>query len=230
MTITVVTGLAEEAAIAKQYCPGALVLCGQAQRDALSTLVPSKCDAIMSFGLCGGLASMNTPEVPMQIGQIVIADTLVDGYGNIYMPDPFWRRRLFAATRAYEHVWFSSGLYHDADTPAQRFNLFNKFHAYCIDDESLAVSLLAQHRSIPFTIIRSISDGWDDTVPAAARTATNPDGTSNIDSVLAWLEAHPSEDSEEILDLVEIAGKYNTSINELRTCAIQLGQTFQWPQ
>jgi adenosylhomocysteine nucleosidase len=219
--LTIVTGLTEEAAIARYVAaPGTLILCGQAQRDNIATLVPQDCTSIISFGLFGGLS----PDIV--VGQTVIADKLIDADGNVYMPDPVWRKRLFSSTKSFEHVWYSSGLYNTADTPSQRAAIFSKTGAHAIDDESLAVAKLAQNRAISFGILRSCSDIWSDTVPLAARNATNPDGSSNIASVLAWLEAHPRDDLEEIYDLAKIAGEYQTSIDELRTAALAVGPTF----
>lgn len=211
------TGLSEEAAIAREFSdPATLILCGGAARDQLDKLVPANCEAILSFGLCGGLAP------PLQIGQIVLADMLITP-GVTYTPDNAWLHRLFLATRAYEHKWYSSGLYNTADTPEQRADLFKATGAYAIDDESYAVAKLAKARNISFAIMRSVSDGANDTVPSAAKNATNPDGTSDLASVLASLESDPLQ----VFDLIGLADDFAASLDELRTAAIAAGSLFQ---
>jgi hypothetical protein len=220
--LTIVTGLTEEADVARECAPNALILCGQAQRDNMHNLVPANCTAIMKFGLCGGLS----PELAT-IGQFVLADMLNDGAGNRYVPDPDWLHRMFVATKAYERRWFSNGLYRDADTPTQRDILFKATGCAAIDDEGLAVAEFAKLNGLPFVICGSLSDTYLDTVPRAAFKATNPDGTSSVSNVLAWLEANPAEDPAEIVDLIKIAGFFQTSLAELRTAGRMLGQTFQ---
>jgi Phosphorylase superfamily len=222
LMLTIVTGLKEEADVAREIAaPGTLILCGKAQRDNIHNLVPANCTAIMKFGLCGGLST----ELAT-IGQFIIGDMLTDGT-NKYLPDPSWMHRMFARTRAYERRWFSNGLYRDADTPAQRAALFQATGCAVIDDEGLAVAEFAQANVISFAVCGSISDTFRDTVPRAAFNATNPDGTSSVTSVLAWLEAHPAEDPEEIVDLIKIAGYFQTSLAELRTAGRMLGPTLQ---
>jgi adenosylhomocysteine nucleosidase len=221
--LTIVTGLSEEADVARSVAsPDVLILCGQAQRDDLAHLVPPNCTTIMKFGLCGGIS----PELAT-IGQIVLADNLTDGAGGIYHPDPVWLHRIFGCTKAYERHWYSSGLYNTADTPAQRAALFKATGCAAIDDEGLAVAKFAAARNISFAVVGSISDTFADSVPRAAYNATNPDGSSNVGSIINYLIAHPCEDPEEIWDLGQLAVDFNTSINELRTCAIQLGPLFQ---
>jgi hypothetical protein len=211
MTLTVKTGMQPEADIATAHFD-AQILTGVQTVDSLQSVVPKSCAAIASFGLCGGLRS----GLPI-VGQTLISSMLVSPNGS-YVPDQAWAKRCFAATHAYTQRWYSSGQYDQADTPAQRAALFASTQAWCIDDESLAVAQFAKIRDIPFIIVRTVSDAWNDNV-AISSNLLNSQGSVNIWNVLKDLATDPE-------DMISMWQHYNTSIGELGTAAIQLGRNF----
>ena len=214
--IAIKTGMTDEAAIARSFSAKEnQVLTGYQNTDSLETIIPHDCVGIISFGLCGGLAPC------VQIGQTVLCTTLVTPNGS-YRADPDWLHRLFLKTKYYECHWYSSGEFNTADTPAQRKAIFDKTGAWVIDDETYMVAQFAKSRGIPFAAMRSCSDGYNDTVPLAARNALNPDGSSNLESVLASLAQDPGQ----VFNLIKIGEYYNTSLSELRTAALTVGPDF----
>ncbi len=221
--LVIKTGMQPEANVARaSAAKGTLILAGIQTLADLRKNVPRDCGAIISFGLAGGLTAGDARH-PLVVGQTIIADKLLTPDG-IYLPDPEWRRRLFARTKAYEHVWWSSGIFNTADTPAQRKTLFDQSGAWVIDDESIFVGQFASERGIPFAIMRTISDGADDTVPPAARNALNSNGNANIAEVLMSTLSDPAQ----LPDLIRIWREFNLSIAELGTAALMVGPTFQW--
>jgi hypothetical protein len=216
--LVIKTGMPAESAIATTYAaPGTLVLSGIQTIASLQKLVPANCTGIISFGLCGGLS----PQA--RIGQIFLGDVLYGPQGETYDADPVWGHRLFLKTKAYMQHWYSSGIFNQADDPAQRAALFKATTAWIIDDETLAVAQFARVRGISFQMMRSVSDGANDTVPPAARNALNSDGSSNIEEVLVSVAADPAQ----LPDLIRIGEEYYQSLAELRTAAIMIGPAFQ---
>lgn len=215
--LAIKTGMQTEYSIAiKIASPSATVLTGVMTVADLDIHVPRACTGIISYGLCGGLAP------GLSIGQNIIGDLLKTPDGD-YVPDPAWRKRLFARTKAYEHVWWSSDTFNTADDPASRAALYAQTGAWVIDDESMAVAQFAALRKIPFALMRTVSDGANDTIPAAARVALQADGSTDIwpvlESVLGNLGQLP--------DLEKMADYLSISLGTLYTAGLQVGPTFQ---
>jgi adenosylhomocysteine nucleosidase len=217
--LAIKTGMQTEYGIAiKIAAHDAVVLTGVMTVADLDAHIPKDCGGILSYGLCGGLAP------GLAIGQNIIGDLLKTPHGD-YMPDASWRKRLFARTKAYEHVWWSSDAFNTADDPAQRAQLFAQTGAWVIDDESMAVAEFAKARNIPFALMRTVSDGANDTIPAAARDALRADGSTDVwavmESVLGNLGQLP--------DLEKMANYLSISLGTLYTAGLQVGPTFQAP-
>jgi adenosylhomocysteine nucleosidase len=216
--LTIKTGMQSEYQVAKQYAaPGTLILTGEQTVDTLQKAVPTNCDAIISFGLCGGLS----PQA--QIGQAFICDTLVTPDGT-FQADVAWRKRLFAATKYYERHWWSSGNFNTANTIAERAQLLAQTGCWVIDDETYAVAEFAKARGIAFQALRTVSDGAEDNLPQAVIDALNPDGTDDVEAVILSV----IEDPVQIPDLLKTAQEYYKSLAELNTAAISIGPQFQW--
>lgn len=212
------TGMIVEEQIARKYAAaGTLILTGQYTTDALDNAVPQDCKALLSLGVCGGLA----PEA--QIGQAFICDTLFAPTGK-YEAEVAWRKRLFGATKYYERPWWSSGDFNTANTVAQRAELFAKTNCWIIDDESFAVAEVAQRRGIAFQALRTVSDGAEDNLPPAVIDALNPDGSDNLANVIRSVVQDPAE----IPSLIKTAVEAKRSFDELETACIQVGPNFQW--
>lgn len=218
MTLCVKTGMISEQQIAQEFFPGAIVLTGVQRVPDLENAVPQSCEAIISFGLCGGLS----PSA--QIGQAFIYDKIVTP-GETFFCDAEWRRRLFEATKYYERGCWSDGQFNTANSIAQREQLFSSTGCWAIDDESYAVAYFASIRKIPFMGLRVVSDGAEDNLPPAVLNALNPDGSDDIQAVISSIISDP----EQIPALIKTANEFNLSVAELRTAAIQVGPCCQWP-
>lgn len=198
-----------------------LILSGQMTVADFERMVPSTVTGILSFGMCGGLA----PGLP--VGGVVLCSELITDQG-IYYPDLIWNNKLSQTLDIAPSIYYSTGQFNLADTPAQRAALYQKYNAVAIDDESGPMAEFAGSRKIPFAVLRVVSDAWDDTVPLAARNALNPDGSSNVGSIISWLEAHPDQAAGQVWDLAGIALDYNNAANVLLRVGRQVGQFFQF--
>ena len=216
--LTIKTGMVIEQAIAQKYvAPGTLVLTGEFTTDGLDAAVPQDCKAILSLGVCGGLA----PEA--QIGQAFIYDRVVTP-NQTFTCDSGWRKRLFAATRYYERGCWSDGQFNTANDPTQRAALYQKTNCWVIDDESFAIAQFAAKRQIAFIGLRTVSDGAQDSLPPAIINALNPNGTDNLYQVILSVVQDPLQ----IPDLLKTALEAKRSFDELETACIAVGPNFQW--
>jgi adenosylhomocysteine nucleosidase len=218
--LVVKCGMSSEVAVAKKYAdPNVLVLSGYQTVVDLQKNVPDTCTAIISFGLCGGLS----PQA--QIGQAFIYDTICMPSFYSIVCNVEWRKRLFAATKYYEcHCW-SDGVFNTANTIDERRQLYDQTNCQVIDDETLSVAQFAQARGIPCIGLRVVSDGAEDNLPPAVINALNPDGSNNIEAIIASVISDP----EQIPALIKTAKEFELSIAELRTAAIAAGPFFQAP-
>lgn len=214
--LVVKTGMKNEYDIVKAHAGSDVtILTGVQTVSDLEAHVPSQCQAILSFGMSGGLRT----HLPV-VGQTVIASHLVDPEGHVYQPTQTWRKRLFQATHAYVQPYYSSGLYNTANTPKERLALYDKYQAWCIDDESLAVAQFALKHKLAWNIVRNVSDAWNDNVNITAGLL-NSTGNVDIWNVIKAFATDPE-------DMIKIWRNYNLSNAELGVAAVQLGPTFQW--
>jgi adenosylhomocysteine nucleosidase len=216
--LVIKTGMQSEYDIAKRYAdPSALILTGIQTAADLKRNVPQNCTGIISFGLCGQLSG----EV---IGQAFIYDLIRTPAGD-FMPDPDWRKRLFAATRYVECRCWSSGKFNTANTIADRAALYAQTGCCAIDDETYAVAGFAAARNIPFIGLRVVSDGAEDNLPSAVLSALNPDGTTDIEAVVLSVIKDPLQ----VPALIKTAREYEKSLGELRRAIIDAGPLLQAP-
>ena len=210
------TGMMNEYQVATKYAvTGTLILTGIKTVADLDCEVLPECEAIMSFGMCGGLR----PKLPI-VGQTVIATRLIGPNGEAYECDLAWRRKLFAITNYYAQPYYSSGLFNQANTPAQRAALYAQTNAWCIDDESLWVAQFAAKRNIPFAIMRNVSDAWNDDVSITSNIL-NASGGIDPMAVLKAVVTEP-------VNMVKIGIHYEISQRALEAAAQKVGPSFGW--
>lgn len=220
MNTVIVCGMPEEKEVLTRALPGTPILSGTDKLD-LPKLVPSDCSRIVSMGLCGGLARLTTNDT--DIGTIVMADTLIDQAGKIDNPDMRWTVAVQHAAKAHQLnvisvPYYSSGLVNgEANSKTQRAQLYRKYAAMAIDDESRYVAALAKERGIPFGILRAVSDDWNETLPLSATGAImNQDGSANIGYLLWSLGQNQGRDS---VSLFRVALDFKTSLDALEAVA-----------
>lgn len=225
--LVIKTGMASEFSIVKKYAaPHVLVLTGVMTVDDLRKAVPANATAIMSCGMCGGLA----PDI--KVGDIVLASQMVmpgkNGFES-YQADPVWNGKLWDVLGRTPIVvpWWSSGEWNTANTKAQRDLLFHQTGCHVIDDESYAVAQFAAERKISFTALRTASDaavGPTANLPPAVIDALNSSGSVDIPAVIYSVVKDPWQ----IPALVDTAIAYAKCKEVLEQVCRKVSPDFGW--
>ena len=148
---------------------------------AARRLVTLGVDALLSFGLAGGLA----PN--LAAGAIVIPRTVADENGTIWRTDTDLAARygppcgtilaadaIYATHLAKQAAWTASG-------------------AVAVDLESGAVARVAAEHGLPFAVLRAVCDPAGRDLPHAALTALDRQGRIQISALFRSVARHPGQ-------------------------------------
>ena len=173
----VVTGLELEARIIRRTAAGRLsVRRGLGPRGAAAAataLIDRGCQALVSFGLAGGLA----PSV--RAGDVLVADQVVTRDGKTIDTDEAWRGRLLAAVHdsaRMPRVGRLAGSDRPVATVEGKLMLHQATHALAVDMESHEVAAAAQRAGLPLIVLRVVADPAGRPVPMPVLAALTPDG------------------------------------------------------
>lgn len=187
--IGAVTGLHAEAVLARRLGMRA-ACCGPTParaEDLAADLVEDQgVIALVSFGLCGGLAPWLTP------GTLVVADTVLTEDEAPYPTDADWRRALLdrlpgAVTGPV------LGLERVVTSVAEKADLFAETGALAVDTESTGVAAAAARAGVPFLVLRAVADTAGEALPRAALVGVKDDGRVAVGAALAATLRHPAE-------------------------------------
>lgn len=205
-------GLPEERKKIEEVFTGFPIISGQG-KFKLQEIIARDCQRIVSVGTAGGLWPKS------KVGDICLASVVVDAHFDYSNPDQDWNIRALAELSArgncsaYIAPWYSSGVPDSADTVAQRIDLFSRYKAWGIDNETRFACAFAQQRGIKFNVLRTISDDASETLPLAARgQIMNTDGTVNLDYLL---RAIARASLFENLDLFKVAMDFGKALSAL---------------
>jgi adenosylhomocysteine nucleosidase len=184
MRIGALVGLAREARIARRFADPVLIGGGGAPGAALALVAvdPAAVDLWVCFGLAGGLDPALNP------GDLVLADTVVDGAGRVLPPpDGCLASALGAPRRA-------TCLAGDAliQTAAAKASVFAATGAALVDLETGALAAWTSAAGLPYAVLRAVADpaGFDlPPVAAVPLRAGRPDALA----VAANLLRHPGQ-------------------------------------
>ena len=179
----VVTGLRAEANWLKQA--GFMVMVGGGTPDgarvAAQALVDHGAEALLSFGLAGGLQP-GLPAGTMLIPSTVITPTETHGC------DPglvaFLGGETSHALLAGENI---------VATIADKTRLYQLYQASAIDLESGAVADIAVRNALPFAVLRAIADPAERTLPPAALVALKADGRLDLRRLMGSILSQPGQ-------------------------------------
>jgi adenosylhomocysteine nucleosidase len=207
VTILAITGLRREAEIAGGE--GVVAVAGGGDARGLA----EKLDAlhgdikgVISFGLGGGLSPL------LKVGETVIADQVISG-SEQWRCDDRWRVALGAklATAHQGPIAASTTILENAEDKAA---LFAATGALAVDMESAVAARFAAARSLPFAVLRVISDDARHVLPPAALVAMKPDGSIALGRVLGSLLRHPLQTPS----LIRMARTSSKAFKELLRC------------
>jgi adenosylhomocysteine nucleosidase len=167
---------------------------------AAEALIVLGAEALISFGLAGGLAPEWRP------GEIIIPETVRE-YEDIYECDPDLLTWLgganTAAMLADKYI---------AETASQKAGLFQKFGAAAVDMESGAVARVATAATVPFAVLRAIADPSIRDLPPAALVALNSAGRIGLTRVITSIVRRPGQ----LPSLLALAGDAAAARKTLR--------------
>lgn len=217
----VITGLASEADCLKGFpadeapvvrCVGADA--GRAAATARA-LAAQGCDALLSFGVAGGL------DTGAGAGTLVVADAVIAPDGQRYATDVAWRRAvgrtLGPGIAAIEGS--IAGSAQPVTTVAAKRNLRERTGAAAVDMESHAVAGAALAAGVPFLALRVIADPATRALPQWVMKAVLDDGTIEPAAIIRPLLARPWM----VWTLIGLARDNGKALAALRRVAALLG-------
>lgn len=229
MTLCIRCGMSSEFQRANFYAnPGTVILDGVMTPDQLDAKVPPEVTAILSFGLCGGLA----PSVKVGDGFIYEA-VITPAPTNLatYRANLSWMNALAKATGFPVAQCWSSGEFNTANSITQRDLLYARSRCPVVDDESFSVAVFAKKRGIPFCGLRVASDGTANKLPPAIRDALRPDGRDNLWAVVKSVIEEPKDPATggwQFDELLKTAADSKMAFDALDTACVRVGPTFAW--
>lgn len=174
----VITGLAAEADILLEFpserAPRVEIAgaSGARAEAAATRLLASGCEAILSFGVAGGLDPALAP------GTVVIAEAVIALDGQRFPTEVAWRDAVKSALAGT--VPLAEGAIYGSDAPLltaeAKKNLAGKTGAVAVDMESHGAARAAALKGVPFLAIRAIADGASRAIPPWVMDAILPDG------------------------------------------------------
>jgi hopanoid-associated phosphorylase len=223
----IVTGIRpEHEAIRRAVSPDLLdsqvvVRCSAARaeiaRRGVSELAALPVDALLSFGIAGGLRDDIAP------GTVVVADRITIGEHDGIGTDRGWRERLVSALRDSPPL---VAAIHGSDSavtdPDHKRRLHRLHGAVAVDMESHHAAMAARAAGIPFLAIRVVGDRASRRVPAYAMAAVGAQGETRVGPVLAGLARRPAD----LPSLIGLGWETGTALKALRRVASRHGPFF----
>ncbi len=174
---------------------------------AARALLDDGCDALLSFGVCGGL------DPALRPGTLVVAHTVHGADGELLTCDAQLRTELMARLRS-RHPYHCD--IYAAHTPvhaqADKRALCNALQVGAVDMESAAIGRVAHAHALPFAVLRCIADPAGFTLPSCALVGMADDGSSRPLATLAALLRQPLE----LAALLRLALWYGAALRALR--------------
>ncbi len=150
-------------------------------RDAAERLAGAGVEALLSFGLAGGL------DPALRPGDVLVPARVL-APGRVWQADPALRARLGTGSDA--PLW--SGGAAVTDAAAKRL-LFEASGAASIDLESAAAAAVAARYGLPFAVLRVVCDPAERALPPAALLALDAAGRIALWRVLGSLARRPGQ-------------------------------------
>ena len=179
----VVTGLQAEARWLKQA--GFMVRAGGGTPEGAALtaqiLVDQGAEALLSFGLAGGLQPGLKPGTILVPAQVITPTTTYDCSPTLLS---FLGGATTGALLAGQAI---------AATVAQKAELYQHYKAAAIDLESGAVAQIATRQALPFAVLRAVADPAERRLPPAALIALKDDGSLNIAGLLGSILHRPQQ-------------------------------------
>jgi hopanoid-associated phosphorylase len=156
----------------------------------LNQIDPSTIKAVISFGVAGAL------DPRLRVGDIVVATSVTNDQRQVFDADTSMVEEIvldLKRSNLYPHVGPTFGTTIPRYNASDKAALWKQSHAIAVDMESEGAAQWARAHGLPFAMIRTISDNQSFTLPPAALTAVNADGTYNVGAVIQSVLNDPFE-------------------------------------
>lgn len=181
--------------------------------QAASALLGQGCDALLSFGLAGGL------DPSLRAGALLNASAILTAeQASLPCSDAL---RTLLECELGDDVLHGAALY-SAEQPvvshAHKRALHERLAVLAVDMESAAIGRVARGRDVPFAALRCVVDPSDFSLPRAALVGMAEDGGNRPLASAAALLRRPWE----LPDLIRLALWYGGALRALRNAAARL--------
>lgn len=220
--VGVVVGLASEARLLRDR-PGVRVACSGASaaraRILAAKLLDGGCDALVSFGLAGGL------DPRLSSGALCLPEAVLTASGARLAVDAPWRARLVQRIGGAPGCALLLGSDRAVASPEEKSALFARTGAAAIDMESHAVAAAAAERAAPFLVIRAIADPAERRLPPWLAGVIGADGRPVARTLAAGLARNPADAAA----MLRLGGDARRGLKTLRRVAALAGPLLAFP-
>ena len=171
-------------------------------------LIKSGCEALLSFGISGGL------NPGLEAGNILMPDIIINENGDSFYTSNIWTTKIRGVLGNSFKIINEPiiGVEKVVKTTTEKNKLYKNYLASAVDMESHRVGKIAKKHNVPFLVIRAISDTSVDSLPGSAIGVINADGKINFLSVLLKLLQKPRDFSQ----LYLLSRSYRIALKSLR--------------
>jgi nucleoside phosphorylase len=189
----------------------------QAAREGSLALIESGADALVSFGVAGGLAP------GLRSGTLFCPSCVLDERSRDYLPDAHWRAALINRLSAANLPLIKEGSLLSLPAPlltvTEKGSMRERHQSLAVDMESAAIGAVAAERGIPFLVLRAIVDEREDNVPAPLQAGVDAWGRPLAGRMLVTLLRHPHL----LAELPGLATRMGKATRALRAAAQAAG-------
>lgn len=189
----------------------------EAAREGALALLESGADALVSFGVAGGLAP------GLRSGTLFCPSCVLDERGRDYLTDTHWRASLIDRLVAAGLPLIREGSLLSLPTPllsvTEKGSMRERHQSLAVDMESAAIGAVASERGVPFIVLRAIVDEREDNVPAPLQAGIDAWGRPLAGRMLVTLLRHPHL----LTELPGLATRMGKATRALRAAAQAAG-------
>jgi hopanoid-associated phosphorylase len=190
--LLVVCGLRREAVKAAWHGVTTVVSGGSrmALERRLASIDPGAVDAVVSFGLAGGL------DPSLSVGDVLLASEVCAEDRRYRVTQDFastWMRAAARGSLPIAGTLPIAGVDAPVTTPDAKAALRERTGAAGVDMESHIAAAYAERHGLPFGVLRVVSDGADRVVPPAAAAALRDDGGVDVLAAMGSLLRQPTQ-------------------------------------